>query len=223
MLLLYGLETQVRGARGYCKLFLHIWIQVCACILIFFTQSVLDWCCSYCFCSLQRHNTKKLKQIFPEKELHGQSTNSYIYVYVSDLYTPTIGIGLPILLQEKRWTDHGNIYTDRSHTHEVEFGTEAPEFLFWEHINRNFFAVLGFFIPCIFYPLATHPLDKASQGWNVPWMTLHPTGHLSHYHRSHLHTKITRLKSWHIYLARRWKSCTARARLSQPRMYTVKN
>ncbi len=42
------------------------------------------------------------KQIFPEKELRGYSTNSYIHVTVSDLYAPLIG--LPILLQENRWT-----------------------------------------------------------------------------------------------------------------------
>jgi hypothetical protein len=38
--------------------------------------------------SLQRHNTGNLKQIFPEKELRGQSPNSYIHVSVSDLYIP---------------------------------------------------------------------------------------------------------------------------------------
>ncbi len=48
--------------------------------------------------TLQRHNTEKLKQIFPEKELCGLSPNFHIHVSVSDLYTPMIG--LPILLQE---------------------------------------------------------------------------------------------------------------------------
>jgi hypothetical protein len=33
--------------------------------------------------------------------------NSYIHVFVHDLYIPKIG--LPILLQENRWTDRGNI------------------------------------------------------------------------------------------------------------------
>jgi hypothetical protein len=37
---------------------------------------------------------------------------SYIHVSVSDLNIPTIG--LPILLQENRWTDRGNINVDRS-------------------------------------------------------------------------------------------------------------
>jgi hypothetical protein len=57
--------------------------------------------------TLQRHNTKNLKQIFPEKELRGHSPNSYIHVSVSDLYIPTMG--LPTLLQEYRWTDRVNI------------------------------------------------------------------------------------------------------------------
>ncbi len=57
--------------------------------------------------TLQRHN---LKQIFPEKELRGHSSNSYNHVSVGAiyiLYIPTIG--LPILLQENRWTNRGNI------------------------------------------------------------------------------------------------------------------
>jgi hypothetical protein len=39
-----------------------------------------------------------LKQIFPEKELHGHSPNFHIHVSVSDLYILTMD--LPILLQE---------------------------------------------------------------------------------------------------------------------------
>ncbi len=46
--------------------------------------------------------------MFPEKELRGYSPNSYIQVTVSDLYIPRIG--LPIMLQENRWTERGNIY-----------------------------------------------------------------------------------------------------------------
>jgi hypothetical protein len=37
-------------------------------------------------CTLQRHNTKNSKQIFPEKELRGYSLNSYIHVSVSDFF-----------------------------------------------------------------------------------------------------------------------------------------
>jgi hypothetical protein len=43
-----------------------------------------------------RHYTENLKQIFLEKELCGLSPNFHIYVSVSDLYIPTIG--LPFLL-----------------------------------------------------------------------------------------------------------------------------
>jgi hypothetical protein len=57
--------------------------------------------------TLQRQNAENLKQIFPEKEYRGLSPNDHIHVSVSDLYIPTIG--LPILLQENRWTDPGNI------------------------------------------------------------------------------------------------------------------
>jgi len=57
--------------------------------------------------TLQRHNIENSKKIFPEKELHGHSPNFHIHVSVSDLYIPTID--LPILLQENKWTDPGNI------------------------------------------------------------------------------------------------------------------
>ncbi len=50
---------------------------------------------------------KLKKKIFPEKELGGYSPNSYIYVSVSDLYIPLIG--LSILLREKRWAERGNV------------------------------------------------------------------------------------------------------------------
>jgi hypothetical protein len=49
-------------------------------------------------CAVQRHNTKNLKQIFPEKELRVLSPSFHIHVSVADLYVPMIG--LPILLQE---------------------------------------------------------------------------------------------------------------------------
>ncbi len=46
--------------------------------------------------ALQRTNTEKTKQIFPEKELLGHSPNFHIHLYI-----PTIDLSdLPILLQE---------------------------------------------------------------------------------------------------------------------------
>jgi hypothetical protein len=59
--------------------------------------------------TLQRRNTENSKQIFPEKELRGLSPNFYIHVSVRDLYCIHATIYLPILLQENRWTDPGNM------------------------------------------------------------------------------------------------------------------
>ncbi len=57
--------------------------------------------------TLQRQFTENSKEIIPKMKLHGLSPISHIYVSVSDLYIPTIG--LPILLQENRGTNRGNI------------------------------------------------------------------------------------------------------------------
>jgi hypothetical protein len=59
------------------------------------------------FTALQRTNNENSKQIFPEKEFRGYSTNFHIHVSLTNLYIPTID--LPILLQENMWTDPGNI------------------------------------------------------------------------------------------------------------------
>jgi hypothetical protein len=70
--------------------------------------------CDFTKPTLQRQYTENLKQIFPEMKLRGLSPSSYIHVSVSNLYIPMIG--LPILLQEKRWTDRGNIYKSLTET-----------------------------------------------------------------------------------------------------------
>ncbi len=90
--------------------------------------------------SPQRHNTKYLIQIFPEKELCGLSPNFHIYASVSDLYVPMIG--LSILLQENMWTNPWNI-KNHSQTHECGNGTEATQFFSREYTNGIFVAVFN--------------------------------------------------------------------------------
>jgi hypothetical protein len=57
--------------------------------------------------STTKSQYRKSKLILTEKELRGYSPNSYIHFSVSDLYIPLIG--LPILLQENRWTERWDI------------------------------------------------------------------------------------------------------------------
>jgi hypothetical protein len=54
-------------------------------------------------------------------ELRGYSPNAFFHVSVRDLYIPLIG--LPILRQENRWTDHKNIQIAHRHMN-VEIGTD---------------------------------------------------------------------------------------------------
>jgi hypothetical protein len=88
--------------------------------------------------TLQRHDTEKSKQIFLGKELLGLSPYAFIHVSGSDLYVPPIG--LPILLQKNRWAELGNIWIAHRRVN-VEIGTKAAQFLLWESIISNFFAV----------------------------------------------------------------------------------
>ncbi len=53
------------------------------------------------------HCTENPIYVIPEMKLRGLVPNFYIYVSVSDLYIPRIG--LPIWLQQNRQTDPGKI------------------------------------------------------------------------------------------------------------------
>jgi hypothetical protein len=94
--------------------------------------------------ALQRRNTENSKQNFPGKELRGYSLHSYIHASVSDLYISVIG--LPVLLQENRWAERGNIWIAHRHMN-AEIGTEAEQFPFLRlHKSKFLCSVPDYFL-----------------------------------------------------------------------------
>jgi hypothetical protein len=72
-------------------------------------------------------------------KLRGLVPDSYILVYESDLYIPTIGP--PFLLQQNRRTERRNIYVNRTQTQECGSWEQGRPVSFWEYNNRILFAV----------------------------------------------------------------------------------
>jgi hypothetical protein len=59
---------------------------------------------------------------------------------VSDLFIPKIG--QPVLHAAGKYVDQFWEYINHLQTHECGIGTKAAQFLFWQHINGIFVAVL---------------------------------------------------------------------------------
>jgi hypothetical protein len=102
------------------------------------------------------HCTENPIYLFPEMQLSGLIPNTYIHVYVSDLYIPRIC--LHIWLQENRQADPWNtkiacrdmnVKIGKQNNVVCLRNIEAAQLYIWEHINWNQTFILVYHRPFI--------------------------------------------------------------------------